>query len=128
MNLFVSFIEQVSFIQTFGRGVFHFVKPQVMCMCSGETVDHLLLHCTVTREIWSYVFRLFGVHWVISGSVLDLVVGWRNWFGKQSSEVWNLVPLCVMWSIWRERNNRTFEDIEHFVGQLIESCMCSLYD
>jgi hypothetical protein len=30
--------------------------------------------------------------------------------------------------IWRERNNRTFEDIEHSVGQLIESCMCSLYD
>ena len=65
-----------------------------MCRCSGETVNHLLLHCTAAREIWSYVFRLFGVDWVILGCVLDLVAGWRNWFGKQSLEVWNLVPLC----------------------------------
>ena len=94
----------------------------------GETVDHLLLHCPVAREIWSYVFWLFGVDWVILNCVLNLVVGWRNWFGKHSSEVWNLVPLCVMWSIWKERNNSTFEDVEHSVGQLIEFCMCSLFD
>jgi hypothetical protein len=31
-----------------------------MCRCSGETVDHLLLHCPVAREIRSYVFQLFG--------------------------------------------------------------------
>jgi hypothetical protein len=36
-----------------------------MCRCNGETVDHLLLHCPVARELWSFVFRLFGVDWVI---------------------------------------------------------------
>ena len=56
------------------------------------------------------------------------MAGWRNWFGKHSSAVWNLVHSCVMWSLWRERNNRTFEDIEHSVGQLIEFCMSSLFD
>jgi hypothetical protein len=99
-----------------------------MCRCNGETVDHLLLHCPVAREPWSFVFRLFGVDRVILGCVLDHVAGWRNWFGKHSSAVWNLVPSCVMWSLWRERNNRTFEDIEHSVGQLIEFCMSSLFD
>ena len=77
---------------------------------------HLLLHYPVARELWSFVFLLFGVDSVISGCVLDLVAGWRNWFGKHSSEVWNLAPSCVMWSLWRERNNRTFEDLEHSVG------------
>jgi hypothetical protein len=28
----------------------------------------------VAREIWSFVFRLFGVDWVILGRVLDIVV------------------------------------------------------
>jgi hypothetical protein len=79
-----------------------------------------------TREIWSYVFRLFGVEWVISGCVMEVVAGWRNWFGKHYSEVWNLVPHCVIWSIWRERNSHTFEDLEHSVDQIIEFCMCSL--
>ena len=62
------------------------------------------------------------------GCVLDHVAGWRNWFSKHSSAVRNLVPSCVMWSLWRERNNRTFEDLEHLVGQLIEFCMSSLFD
>ena len=68
------------------------------------------------------------MEWVTSGCVMEMVAGWRNWFGKHYSEVWNLVPHCVMWSIWRERNSRTFEDLEHSVDQIIEFCMRSLFD
>jgi hypothetical protein len=99
-----------------------------LCRCSGENVAHLLLHCPMARELWNYVFRRFGVDWVISGSVLEHLAGWRNWFGKHYPDVWNLVPACVMWSLWRERNNRTFEDVELPVDKLIESCMCSLFE
>ena len=56
-----------------------------MCKCSGETVDHLLLHCFVAAEVWSFVFCSFWVSWVFPGRVVDLLFGWRNWFG--------LVPL-----------------------------------
>ena len=38
---------------------------------------------------------------MILGRVMDLLFGWRNWFDKHSSDVWNLVPLCLMWTIWR---------------------------
>jgi hypothetical protein len=33
------------------------------CMCkkSGESIDHLSLHCEVARELWSYILKLFGV-------------------------------------------------------------------
>ena len=34
----------------------------------------------------------------------------------------------LMWSLWRERNNRTFEDVELSTTKLIESCMCSLFE
>jgi hypothetical protein len=27
-------------------------------------------------------------------------------------EVWRMAPLCLMWTIWRERNSRCFEDTE----------------
>jgi hypothetical protein len=32
------------------------------CMCkSGESIDHLLLHCEVALEVWNMICQLFGV-------------------------------------------------------------------
>ena len=47
----------------------------------------------------------------MSKTVASLLFGWWNWPGKHSSNIWNMVPACLMWLIWRERNNRAFEDI-----------------
>jgi hypothetical protein len=54
------------------------------CMCKngGETVDHLLLHYSFAREIWSMVFGLFGVYWVMLSSTLELLECWQGSFGK----------------------------------------------
>ena len=32
-----------------------------MCKRSGESVDYLLLHCSLPHEFWFMVFGLFGV-------------------------------------------------------------------
>ena len=34
-----------------------------MCQSSGESIEHILLPCTVARDIWLFVFTLFGVPW-----------------------------------------------------------------
>ena len=58
-----------------------------MCHSDGETVDHLLLHCPATNELWSFVFCMFHIQWVMPWSVMDLLFGWRNWFGKHHSDI-----------------------------------------
>ena len=47
---------------------------------------------------------------------MDLLFGWGNWFGKHSSDVWTLVPLCLMWTVWWEHNRRTIEDLDSFAS------------
>ena len=82
-----------------------FVLAGWCCMCKsdGESVDHLFIHCGAARLLWSLVFRSFGMVWVLLNQVLDLLFGWWNWFGKKSSSgVWNLIPSCLMWTIWQE--------------------------
>jgi hypothetical protein len=37
------------------------VEWYYMSKKSEEFIDHLLLHCDVAREVWSYIFILFGV-------------------------------------------------------------------
>jgi hypothetical protein len=62
--------------------------------------------------LWGYALRAFGVQWVLPRQVVDLLFGKGDWFGKHSSDIWNLVPLCLMWVIFGERNRSTFEDLE----------------
>jgi hypothetical protein len=42
------------------------------CMCKrgDESIDHLLLRCEVARDLWSAIFTLFGVHWVMPARVV----------------------------------------------------------
>ena len=47
-----------------------------------KTVDHLFLHCPFAWEIWSMVFDLFGVCWVMPCSILELLECWQGSFGK----------------------------------------------
>ena len=66
------------------------------CVCkrNGETIDHLLLHCPVSQELWNMLFTIWGrvglffnktfhylsqkkknfeVHWVMPHSVVELL-------------------------------------------------------
>ena len=47
-------------------------------------------------------------------SVVGLFACWQCWFGHhRNGDIWMVVPHCLMWCIWKERNSRCFEDIEH---------------
>ena len=97
------------------------------CMCrrSGETMDNLLLHCDIAYAVWTFVFSAFGVQWVMLRSVVDHLSGQRNWFRKHFSSVWNLVPLCIWWTLWRDC---TFEDEEALQVKFNSSFPRSLFD
>jgi hypothetical protein len=80
----------------------------------------------VVDVLWNFVFHSFGFQWVLPRSVVDLLDGWWNLLGKHSSEIWDMVPLCLMWMIWKERNSRIFEDKEISVHQLLDGFSISL--
>jgi hypothetical protein len=72
----------------------------------------------VGRTLWSVLFTLFGVKWVMNGRVIDLMACWKGQRGnKMVMEVWRMAPLCLMWTIWKERNTR-FEDTELTMAEL----------
>ena len=61
--------------------------------CVGKVgrLKHLLLHM-----ILEFCLLYVGIHWVMPRSAIDLFFGWRNWFGKHPSFIWNLTPMLVM--------------------------------
>ena len=94
-----------------------------MCRSDRETVSHLLLHCLEVIVLWSFIFQSFNIQRLLSRRVADLLLGGRNWLGKHSSDIWNLVHSCLIWTVWCERDSRTFEDkwssVDSFLDYLL---------
>jgi hypothetical protein len=91
------------------------------CMCKrdGESVDHLLLYCDVTSALWSVLFSHFGMSWFMPRQVIDLFACWWSVGRPRSVAMWKMVPTCLFWAIWREMNNKRFEDLERPLEDII---------
>jgi O-antigen/teichoic acid export membrane protein len=50
-------------------------------------------------------------------------MGGRSW----SATVWKMVPLCLLWCLWRERNAKRFEDLERSLEELKSFFFFSLF-
>ena len=95
-----------------------------LCQLFEESIDHLLLHCEETREVWMLLLYLFGVSWVFPSSVKETFLGWRGSFvGKKRKAVWQVGPLCLFWVIWKARNKIAFEDCVLSIQRLKFFCV-----
>uniref|UniRef100_A0A2N9IB72 Reverse transcriptase zinc-binding domain-containing protein n=1 Tax=Fagus sylvatica TaxID=28930 RepID=A0A2N9IB72_FAGSY len=101
------------------------------CMCkeNGESISHLLLHCSAAMEIWSFMFSIFGIQWVMPGGVLALLTCWGDsCHSTRIRKVWDMVPPCVFWCIWWERNSRSFEGKERNLLEVKGTVLRTLLD
>ena len=97
-----------------------------MCKETGESIDHLFLHCHTARELWALVFSMFGVWWVMPRHVVDLLACWTGRTCRcRAATIWGLIPHYLMWVICGERNARSFEDSEKMIQEL-KQCFLSM--
>ena len=81
-----------------------------MCRYNGESMDHCLFTAQWREPCGILFFVPLGFSGCFPKQLVDLLDGWWNMLGRHTSCIWNLVPPCLMWTVWRERNRRTFED------------------
>lgn len=99
-----------------------------MCKRDGETIYHLLFHCPVARELWHMVLSLFEVHRVMPSSFKELLASWMGKFSRHKfSVIWSMIPYCIMWSLWQERNAQTFEGSKRLFQDLKFSLLQALF-
>jgi hypothetical protein len=100
-----------------------------MCKASGESISHLLMHCSAAREVWLFIFNIFGIQWVMPSGVLDLLSCWRDsCHSVRIWKLWDMVPLCVFWCLWWERNARSFEGTERNLIEVKGTVLRTLMD
>ena len=77
---------------------------------SGETVDHIFLHCSLSLGLWHKLFYLIHMNWVPPRNICDMMIILYKGLGSTSSSkvLWQFGCLVLMWFMWWERNARIF--------------------
>ena len=83
-----------------------------LCLGHEESIDNLLLHYETIRVLWELIFVLFGVSWVLSLSVKDILLGWHGSFeGKKRKKVGKEVLCACFGQFGRQRTTLHFFEL-----------------
>lgn len=105
------------------------VNKCFLCKGKEEFCDHILLHFSKANMLWQLVFSLSWVVWVLHTCVHATLLGWHNYsIGKKRRKAWNVAPLCLFWTICKERNKRAFENVELLDQELKFTFPCNFLE
>ncbi|CAM0952359.1 unnamed protein product [Alopecurus aequalis] len=97
-----------------------------ICLQEPETIEHLLVTCSFSRQIWFQVLLSLGRPKLAPSASSSLLEWWpmvvEGWTSLQSPKI-KALALLVLRSIWLERNNRVFKGKVRAVRVLLDSLM-----
>ena len=92
-----------------------------MCLAGEESIDHLLLNCSIAQHLWRSVLGWFHVYTPIPHSLLSLLAFWTLGVESKRERIMRSVSfLATIWSIWKERNFVCYEGGSTDVNILVE--------
>lgn len=93
------------------------------CLCgeAAETVGHLFLHCRITDQLWKNFINLSGMQCTMPSKIVDTAQLGRK---LKTGAIGELFPACVWWIIWKERNDKYFEDRSRIVQKIKTYFFC----
>jgi hypothetical protein len=103
--------------------------PCYVCLQEEDTLDHILLHCVVARDIWFRVSSSVGVQLEVPGGNDNLEAWWlkvrKKYKGKERRLLDTLI-MAVCWSLWKHRNAFAFNNarqqlaVTDLVGKIVD--------
>jgi hypothetical protein len=89
-----------------------------------ESVDHLIVQCVFSREVWFKVLHRYGWQDLAPGPE-DRFVGWwitsQKHVPKGQCKAFDSLIVAVVWSIWLQRNDRTFRSSSPSLAGLVDN-------
>ena len=98
------------------------VNASPTCLANEESIDHLLLNCSLNQRIWRSIFSWFKFCGPLPNSTPSLFGFWRLGVGSKRGQVmWKLSFSAAIWSLWKERNLRCFEGKSSVVSKIVDN-------
>lgn len=81
----------------------------MFCGSDTESVAHVLIWCPFVWRVWAEMLVWWDIQAAIPGSVECLLWWWAGEkLKKKEKMIWRVIPLAVMWSVWKCRNECVF--------------------
>lgn len=101
------------------RRGFILVNRCVLCYDNEDSIDHLLIHCIYSREVFNSVLSQCQVAWVVPKLATNLMLQWENPFASPwMRRLWDFGLQHVWWGLWKEQNNRVFQNVGNLAPRL----------
>ncbi|CAL5372109.1 unnamed protein product [Camellia sinensis] len=114
-------LKTAEFMQRIGAIPANVTTLCVFCKAEVETINHVLLLCPLVWKLWSALVNWWEVQWVTPGSVVILLDWWSGMkFRKKEFNIWKVVPLAMLWSLWKLRNECLFNNGTADFAQIVE--------
>jgi len=95
----------------------------------SETMNHLFLACEVFGIVWNQLWHWLDISYVAAGDVGDHFTQFTHLAGKPRSShpLSKLIWLACVWVIWKERNDRLFNNVASDPATLVEKVKLNLF-
>lgn len=109
------------------RKGFYMVNRCTLCRKNEETVNHLLLHCSVAIDIWSMLYRFFELSLVMPQNLRRAQLSWSLWnVDKAIMKIW-LMILQLFSGAHGQRNRRCSDGCSTPSRYLKANCLINLF-
>ena len=71
--------------------------------------------------------NLRGISLGMPSKIDEILFGWEEAeVGATTEERWRMIPACIWWTIWSERNDRCFENRDNLQEVKVNVFCCSV--
>jgi len=94
----------------------------IICDQSSKTMDHLVLGCVFSGEVWGILLRRLqlGHLLVVEQPIIDRWLKARKTFQKPFRAGFDSFFFLMAWNLWKERNARTFQGVQRSASKLTD--------
>ncbi|KAM3246488.1 hypothetical protein P3L10_008255 [Capsicum annuum] len=93
---------------------------------------NIQLALAVIRKLWEkkettarVIFLNLSISWTMPSKIDDTLFSWDEaGFGARDRSRWRMIPACIWWTSWRERNDRCFENRSNNLQEFKLKCVC----
>nr|GFA82003.1 hypothetical protein [Tanacetum cinerariifolium] len=97
-----------------------------LCESKPDSHEHLFFECSFSRKVWRHMRNLVGLS--LMQPSLEMILSFIIPMAKRrtSKYVTKLVIAALVYFIWKERNDRLFNNNKRMADQVIECIMSSI--